>query len=105
VDVVSEPLTPQRILNCPMRENDAFAATVADYLVALLKTLWREEQGFSGKRPFGNSSWQWEVYESLGEAGLIEVTYDEWEEPKLADRPAVDKVIEEAIDFMGVLWR
>ena len=32
--------------------------TVKDYLKTLLHTLWDEEDGFSGKRPFGNSGWQ-----------------------------------------------
>jgi hypothetical protein len=25
-------------------------------------TLWDEEDSFSGKRPFGNSGWKWDVY-------------------------------------------
>ena len=103
--VTTKDPTPRQIILCPMRENDAGAATVGEYLVALLCKVWQEEQGFSGKRPFGNSSWQWEVYESLGDAGLIEVTYDEWEEPNLADRRAVDRLIERAILLIPGLWR
>lgn len=46
--------------------------TLATYLQDLLHTLWVEEEGFSGKRPFGNSYWQYEVYEALIQAGLID---------------------------------
>lgn len=89
--------TPRQIFFCPMRANDAYAKTVGEYLVVLLRDVWQQEQGFNGKRPFGNSAWQWEVYESLGDAGLIEVTYSEFDEPQLADRAAVDALIEKTI--------
>lgn len=42
----------------PIQENDAGAKTIGEYLKKLLLTLWDEEDGFSGKRPFGNSSWK-----------------------------------------------
>lgn len=41
----------------PMHSNDAGAKTVADYLKKLLRALVIEQEGFSGKRPFGNSGW------------------------------------------------
>ena len=46
--------------------------TVKDYLEALLRTLWNEQEGFSGKRPFGNSCWEYELYRALVEGGVIE---------------------------------
>lgn len=46
------------ILDILMGENDAGALTVRDYLKALLRRLWLEQEGFSGKRPFGNSGWE-----------------------------------------------
>lgn len=51
-------LKPQEILDLPMdkEENDAQASSVRGYLKTLLKTLWEEGEGFSGKRPLGNSS-------------------------------------------------
>lgn len=45
-----------------------------DYLCELLSKVWMEEQMFSGKRPFGNSDWQWELFGPLGRAGFIEGT-------------------------------
>ncbi|QHJ85797.1 MAG: hypothetical protein [Bacteriophage sp.] len=53
--------------------------TVKEYLKRLLYTLWEEEDGFSGKRPFGNSCWQRYVIYSLIEEGYISGTieYDE----------------------------
>ena len=61
----------------PMQENDAGAKTVGDYLKILLLTLWDEEAGFSGKRPFGNSGWQYEVYKALISAKVVDGKLDE----------------------------
>lgn len=52
--------------------------TVRSYLQDLLHTLWVEEEGFSGKRPFGNSGWQYDVYTALVIAGLIEGQLNEY---------------------------
>jgi hypothetical protein len=63
---------PQAILNLPMDPgNDARAATIRDYLVNLLTTIWREGEDFSGKRPFGNSGWDGELIKPLVKAGVI----------------------------------
>lgn len=65
-----------RVLDCPMADNDSRASTVRGYLTALLTALWIEEEGFGGKRPFGNSGWKWEVATALAVAGLIEATLE-----------------------------
>lgn len=44
---------------------------VREYLHALLVKLWDEGEGFSGKRPFGNSGWEYEIYTPLIRAGFI----------------------------------
>jgi hypothetical protein len=63
--------TGEKILALPMEANDADAATVRDYLIALLMNLWSDGEGFSGKQPFGNSGWEHELYEPLMTAGLV----------------------------------
>ena len=55
----------------PMGENDANAATIGEYFKKLLLTLWEEQEGFSGKRPFGNSGWDYDIYAALIKAGAI----------------------------------
>ncbi len=61
-----------RVLALPMQPNDADAATIRDYLIALLAAVWSEGEGFSGKRPFGNSGWEWDLYPPLIKAGLVD---------------------------------
>ena len=70
-------MTPQQLLDLPLPENDSGADTVRGYLVALLTMLWQEGEGFSGKRPFGNSSWEYDLYQPMARAGLITATFDE----------------------------
>ncbi|OPG13660.1 hypothetical protein [Microbispora sp. GKU 823] len=74
---MSEGLTGAQILDTPMPPNDADAATIRDYLIALLSLVWDHGEGFNGKRPFGNSSWQYELYAALARAGHIKATFDE----------------------------
>lgn len=61
----------QRALAAPMLDGADVQGTVRDYLETLLLTLWDEEEGFDGKRPFGNSGWQNEVYAALVSAGCV----------------------------------
>ncbi len=72
------------VFDVPMSEgNDAGASTIGEYLGELLSTVWREQDEFSGKRPFGNSGWTYDIEVALADAGLIEGTrnekWDEWE--------------------------
>lgn len=71
-------ITPAEVLDLPMRQpNDADAETVREYLVKLLATLWEEGEGFSGKRPLGNSCWESDLYLPLIAAGVVDATLDE----------------------------
>lgn len=62
----------EAVLDLKMGENDAVAKTVRDYLQRLLRGVWIDGEGFDGKRPFGNSGWQDEVYSTLISAGFLE---------------------------------
>lgn len=66
------------ILDIKMQKNDARASTIGDYFQKLALAVWTENENFSGKRPFGNSGWQWEVYDALAEAGAIDGYRDEY---------------------------
>jgi hypothetical protein len=45
--------------------------TLREYFKKLLTQLWIDEEGFNGKRPFGNSGWQYDVYTALIKHGII----------------------------------
>lgn len=64
-------------LDLPMDENDAGAQTIRGYLKALLLQLWQQGEGFGGKRPFGNSGWDHDLYRALVKAGVIKGKLDE----------------------------
>lgn len=91
----------QRVLSAPMSGNDATAQTVHEYLIMLLATLWREQDDFSSKRPFGNSDWPFDLYRALMEADLITGTFDEWGGIEQVDGAGADRLINLAIQELG----
>ncbi len=89
--------TPQQVLDLPLPDNDADAATIRDYLIALLRLVWRDEQCFDGKRPFGNSSWQYDIAAALVRAGWVTGSIDEDGYVETCDTRQVDALMDEAI--------
>lgn len=84
-------VTNNAYLSCPMDlDNDSGAQTVGGYLSALLITLYYEGEGFSGKRPFGNSGWEDDVAEAWVRAGLLpgEVSKNRWDEDEVEYEPS-----------------
>ena len=88
---------PAAVLACPMQDNDAGADTIRTYLAALLAELWRWGEGFSGKRPFGNSGWEYELYTALAKQNYIAGAFDEDGYLDDVDTDAGDRLIKAAI--------
>lgn len=66
------------ILELPMDNPDnGDLSTIGECLRDLLRRLWYEEEGFSGKRPWGNSGWPLEFYKVLVKFDVIEGKFDE----------------------------
>lgn len=91
------------ILDLPMGKNDAGSETIRDYLKALLTTLWENGEGFSGKRPFGNSGWEQDLYAALGRGGVVEAQVDEDGYVEVTDREEADSLIFDAIDAIDAI--
>ena len=51
--------------------------TVRDYLHKLLWDLWAKGEGFNSKRPFGNSGWEYDLYQPLVANGFVGGSLDE----------------------------
>lgn len=93
-------MSTTEILNLPMGENDAGATTVRGYLHRLLRELWASGESFSGKRPFGNSDWDWELYRVLVEGKAVEGVIDEYGDLTSFDEKAAHRAIFDAIDAL-----
>lgn len=87
------------ILDIKMSDNDADAKTVRDYLKALLSAIWEEGESFSGKRPFGNSGWEYDLYRPLVEAGAVKGKIVDGELADVDER-AADQAVFDAIDAL-----
>jgi hypothetical protein len=75
--------------------------TIREFLLSLLRTLWIENAGFSGKRPFGESDWQYEVYTTLAKAKLIDTKFDDEGYPRIIDTDKGDSLVLSLIDHIG----
>lgn len=71
--------------------------TFKQYFILLAETVWREGECFSGKRPWGNSSWQYELYGAMIQNGIIAGRIDEDGCVEEVDESAADKLIFEAM--------
>ncbi len=90
-------MTGLEILALPMDENDAQATSVKEYLRKLLMKLWEDGERFGGKRPFGNSGWEYELYKPLIAAGAVKGHLDRDGYIADVDADAAGALITEAI--------
>jgi hypothetical protein len=93
----SMDISAQQVLDTPLPANSAGAADIRAYLVLLLLKVWREVEGFDGKRPFGDSAWYRDLYAGLVRAGLIDGRLGPDGHLEEADDEAGDRLIELAI--------
>lgn len=98
---MTDPLVVLAVQMDPL-ENDAGASSVREYLVTLLATLWYEQEGFGGKRPFGNSSWDYEIYKPLIREGLMDGSFDEDGYVEEIDTKTGHKLVAQAIQALNV---
>lgn len=95
-------VTPQEILDLPLPPNDSGATTIRGYLTALLTELWREEEGFSSKRPFGNSGWQYDLYSPLIRVGAVPGSLDPDGYVEYIDDEMASELVLTAISALGI---
>ena len=87
-------MTNQEILALEFESTDLQRKlTIKDYFKVLLKTLWQEGEGFSSKRPFGYSGWQYDVYRPLVEHGIVDGKLDGNGYVESCDVAAADKQV------------
>lgn len=71
-------MTREEILELQVARHDiSDTMSIRQYFEALFLKVWEENEGFNGKRPWGNSGWDYDVYVPLIKAGLIEGELDE----------------------------
>lgn len=85
------------VLDALMPRNDADAFTIRDYLKALLITLLTERERFGGKRPFGNSGWEYHLQAALIKAGIADGELDEYDGVNDGDTDAAMRTIIDAV--------
>lgn len=66
----------EEMLDYPYEFEDG-QKNIREYLRDLLLTLWQEQERFSGKRPFGDSGWDYDLYKPLIVGGFLKGKIDE----------------------------
>jgi len=90
-------MTKKEILEIKVNNHSLGEVTIREYLKTLLKMVWEEEESFSGKRPFGESGWQHDLYTPLALKGLIPATVEDGYAEDI-DFAAGDELILELIE-------
>lgn len=76
--------------------------TLKKYLENLMTQLWYDPERFSGKRPFGNSGWEYDIYKSLVKAKVISGKVDKYGDLEEYDHEeAYDLVLHAIVYQMG----
>lgn len=113
-------MEPRAILELTFYSNDLDEdVTIGEWLAAMLTALWEEGEGFSGKRPLGNSGWEYDALPVLIENGVVDgqvtstvtmttkdgVTDESHETSEILrfDKKAYNRVMAEAIMEMGIV--
>lgn len=92
--------TLTEFLDFQFESQDLGTTTVREYFKSLLSSLWNEGEGFSGKRPFGNSGWEYDLLRAAclfdSKYGTVnEDGYGDWDfSPNKNARKLVEDVIE-----------
>lgn len=74
---IESPDLMEQVLSTPINY-ELGHGTIRDYFRNLLLTLWNEVEGFSGKRPFGNSGWYLDLVYALARNGILQgAVFDE----------------------------
>lgn len=67
--------------------------SIKEYFHELLKVLWDEKEGFSGKRPFGNSGWEADIAKCLVKNGFVKGKLDSEGDLQECNWQAVDMFV------------
>jgi hypothetical protein len=88
------------ILQLPMGQNCAGAATVGDYLKGLLSDLWQLGDGLGAKYPSGKLSWWRDVYTALAKAGAMAATFSSDGALETYSPAEAERLVRGAIDYV-----
>jgi hypothetical protein len=74
---MADILSDDEILALRFDSDAGDGLSIREYFHMLLWTLWDEGEGFSAKRPFGNSGWEYDLYKPLLAAGAVPGSLDD----------------------------
>jgi len=92
--------TQERVLAAPMNKKATGASSVGDFLHQCLLELWSQQEGFSGKRPLGDSGWNCDIAHALVKDGILTGKLDEDGDLLDYNRKDLDRLMRNAINHL-----
>jgi hypothetical protein len=92
----------ESVLEYEFESTDLGKCTIEHYLMALARQCWIKEEGFSGKRPFGNSGWKTDIYAALADGGFIKGEKEDGDYFSL-DTVRGNEIILECFDYISYI--
>ena len=86
------------VLDYQYSDWDLGECTIRTYLIQIARQCWIDGEGFSGKRPFGNSGWKYDICNALATGGFINGERDGDGGWFSVDRTAADSLIHACFD-------
>jgi len=90
----------EKEMNAILDARTGYDDTVRGFLQALLEKLLIEEEGFNGKRPFGDGGWKAMLIFDLAEAGLVNCKKNEDGEVYEVDEEQGELLLLQAIEYL-----
>ena len=93
-------MTNDEILELKCGQMDFKHISIRQHLHELMSTLWEEGEGFSGKKPFGNSGWEYDLYKPLVIHGIVKGDVDEYGDIENFSHKECHRIIDSLIDHI-----
>lgn len=93
-------IPPDQVLDLELPPNQINAATIREYLKALLVTLWTEGASFDARRPWGYLIWKAPIEEALIGANLVDGKLDDLGCVNQVNDHEVNDLIQSAIEVL-----
>lgn len=96
-------IRPKDILDLRFREDEEgyeHGTTIREYMIKLFTNLWKYQADFNGKRPLGNSGWDYDLYVVLVRNGVVRGKLDPYGFVQELDKEAAFELILRAIEVL-----
>jgi len=90
----------EKVLDLEVEPHGSPKTTIRKYLHKLLSMVWEHRECFDGKRPFGMSDWEYDLYMPLVKAGYVRGSKKKGDDVVNVDTREGKKFVSDIIDYL-----